>query len=75
MVRKHSKLLGKTVLDEEETPDDLEMDSGFWNNIIDLYFVCSRESRGREEDDLIFFVRKMVSPFLYILQSSVNPYG
>ncbi|KAL8490195.1 hypothetical protein ACS0TY_025927 [Phlomoides rotata] len=61
MVRKHSKLLGKTVLDEEETPDDLEMDSGFWHNIIDMYFVCSRESRGREEDDLIFFVRKMNS--------------
>ncbi|KAI3465240.1 hypothetical protein Pfo_021903 [Paulownia fortunei] len=61
MVRKHSKLIGKTILDddEDETLDDLEMDSGFWHDIIDLYFVRSRESRGREDDDLIFFVRKM----------------
>lgn len=73
MVRKHSKLIGKTILDDDESPDDLEMDSGFWHDIIDLYFVRSRESRGREDDDLIFFVRKLVSSLLYELQSSVNP--
>lgn len=61
MVRKHSKLIGKTILDEEETPGDLEMDTGFWHDIMDLYFVRSRESRGREDDDLVFFVKKMVS--------------
>lgn len=60
MVRKHSKLILKTTLDEDGTSDDVEMDSGFWRNIIDLYFVCSRESRGREDDDLIFFVKEMV---------------
>ncbi|GFQ06195.1 hypothetical protein PHJA_002763500 [Phtheirospermum japonicum] len=57
MVRKHSKLIGKTILDgdEDESSGDLEMDSGFWRDIIDLYFVRSRESRGREDDDLVFF--------------------
>ncbi|KAH6796149.1 hypothetical protein C2S51_037135, partial [Perilla frutescens var. frutescens] len=59
MVRKHSKLLGQTILNEGDSPDDLEMDSSFWHDIIDLYFVRSRESRGREDDDLIFFVKKM----------------
>ncbi|KAL3617866.1 hypothetical protein CASFOL_038187 [Castilleja foliolosa] len=61
MVRKHSKLIGKTILDgdEDESSGDLEMDSAFWHDIIDLYFVRSRESRGREDDDLVFFVRKM----------------
>ncbi|XP_073306586.1 uncharacterized protein [Primulina huaijiensis] len=61
MVRKHSKLIGKTVLDEEET-SDVEMDSGFWRDVIDLYFVRGRVSRGRQDDDLIFFVRKMSVP-------------
>ncbi|XP_073020767.1 uncharacterized protein [Primulina eburnea] len=61
MVRKHSKLIGKTVLDEEETTD-VEMDSGFWRDVIDLYFVHGRVSRGRQDDDLIFFVRKMSVP-------------
>lgn len=59
MVRKHSKLLGKTVVDEGDDPSDLEMDSAFWHDIVDLYFVRSTESRRREDDDLLFFVRKM----------------
>ncbi|EYU32381.1 hypothetical protein ABFS82_03G031700 [Erythranthe guttata] len=58
MVKKHSKLILDTTLDEDETSADVEMDSGFWHDIIDLYFVSSRESRGREDDDLVFFVRK-----------------
>lgn len=71
MVRKHSKLIGKTILDDEET-SDVEIDSGFWQGIIDLYFVRGRESRGRQDDDLIFFVRKMVFSDLYNMLSSVN---
>lgn len=59
MVRKHSKLLGKTVVDNEDDPSDLEMDSAFWHDIVDLYFVRSTESRRREDDDLLFFVRKL----------------
>ncbi|KAL6574194.1 hypothetical protein OROHE_001098 [Orobanche hederae] len=61
MVRKHSKLIGETVLgdDEDETLDDVEMDSLFWHDIINMFFVQSREARGREDDDLIFFVRKV----------------
>lgn len=61
IIKKHSKSIGQTILDEEESGDDLEMDPSFWHNIIDSYFVCSKESRGREDDDLIFFVRKMVA--------------
>ncbi|XP_047955791.1 uncharacterized protein KIAA0930 homolog isoform X1 [Salvia hispanica] len=61
IIRKHSKSIGKTTLDEEVAQDDLEMDPSFWHNIIDSYFVRSRESRGREDDDLLFFVRKMNS--------------
>lgn len=57
MVRKHSHLLGKTVSDEDDV-SDVEMDSRFWHDIIDLYFGRSRESRGRQDDDLIFFVSK-----------------
>ncbi|KAL1546872.1 hypothetical protein AAHA92_23413 [Salvia divinorum] len=59
IIRKHSKSIGQTILGEEESQDDLEMDPSFWHSIVDLYFVRSRESRGREDDDLIFFVRKM----------------
>lgn len=66
IIKKHSKSIGQTILDEEESADDLEMDPGFWHNIIDSYFVCSKESRGREDDDLIFFVRKMVAFFTSI---------
>ncbi|KAL3840500.1 hypothetical protein ACJIZ3_025091 [Penstemon smallii] len=58
MVRKHSKLIGQSLLDEDET-SDVEMDSKFWHDIIDLYFVRGRESRGRQDDDLLFFVRKL----------------
>ena len=61
IIRKHSKSIGKTTLDEEVAQDDLEMDPSFWHNIVDSYYVRSRESRGREDDDLIFFVIKMVA--------------
>lgn len=61
IIRKHSKSIGQTTLDAEVAQDDLEMDPSFWHNIIDSYFVRSRESRGREDDDLLFFVRKMVA--------------
>ncbi|XAR61989.1 hypothetical protein NMG60_11016557 [Bertholletia excelsa] len=58
MVKKHSKLLGKTIVDEEDA-SDIETDPHFWQGIMDLYFVRGRESRGRQDDDLVFFVRKM----------------
>ncbi|CAI9777195.1 unnamed protein product [Fraxinus pennsylvanica] len=57
MVRKHSHLLGKTISDEDDV-SDVEMDSRFWHDIIDLYFGRGRESRGRQDDDLVFFVSK-----------------
>lgn len=44
--------------DDEET-SDVEMDSRFWNQVFDLYFVRGRVSKGREEDDMIFFVKNM----------------
>ncbi|KAM7514435.1 hypothetical protein LguiA_004018 [Lonicera macranthoides] len=58
MVKKHSNLLGKTVVDEEDA-QDVEMDQRFWHDVMDLYFISGKESRGRQDDDLIFFVRKM----------------
>ncbi|CAK9143585.1 unnamed protein product [Ilex paraguariensis] len=58
MVRKHSNLLGKTTVDEQDA-SDVEMDPRFWHDVIDLYFIRGKESRGRQDDDLIFFVRKM----------------
>lgn len=58
MVKKHSKLLGKSLGDEDD-PSDVEMDLRFWHDVMDLYFIRGRESRGRQDDDLVFFVRKM----------------
>lgn len=64
MVKKHSNSLGKTVVEENQDNDgydDVELDSGFWHDVFDLYFVRGKESRGRQDDDLIFFVRKYSS--------------
>lgn len=58
MVKKHSKLLGKTIIDEQDA-SDVELDQAFWHDILNLYFIQGKESRGRQDDDLIFFVRKM----------------
>ncbi|XP_077233886.1 CW7 [Tasmannia lanceolata] len=58
MVRKHSHLLGKTTIDDEDA-SDVEMDAQFWHEMLDLYFIRARESKGRQDDDLIFFVRKL----------------
>lgn len=63
MVKKHSNLIGKTVVEEQDS-SDVEMDMKFWHDVFDLYFVRGKESRGRQDDDLVFFVRKLVSPFL-----------
>ncbi|XP_013461805.2 uncharacterized protein KIAA0930 homolog isoform X2 [Medicago truncatula] len=60
MVKKHSNLIGKTVVEEQDAPD-VEMDMKFWHDVFDLYFVRGKESRGRQDDDLVFFVRKLVS--------------
>ncbi|XP_039069890.1 uncharacterized protein KIAA0930 homolog isoform X2 [Hibiscus syriacus] len=57
MIRKHSNLLGKTVVEEEDA-SDIEMDGQFWHDIFDLYFLRGKESRRRQDDDLLFFVRK-----------------
>lgn len=59
MVKKHSKLLSKSTDDEDDFVV-IEMDSELWRDILDLFFVRSKESRGRQDDDLMFFVRKMV---------------
>lgn len=59
MVKKHSNLLGDSVHDEQDA-SDVVMDNEFWHEVLDLYFIRGRVSKGREEDDLVFFVRKMV---------------
>ncbi|KAH9616167.1 hypothetical protein KSS87_011045 [Heliosperma pusillum] len=58
VVKKHSNLLGKTIVDEEDA-SDIEMDQGFWHDLLNLYFIEGKESRGRQDDDLVFFVKKM----------------
>lgn len=69
MVKKHSNSLGQTVLltdqkqQQDGAPDDVELDQLFWHDIFDLYFVRGKESRGRQDDDLLFFVRKLVTKF------------
>ncbi|KAB2082782.1 hypothetical protein ES319_A05G220900v1 [Gossypium barbadense] len=57
IVKKHSNLLGKTVVEEEDA-SDVEMDGQFWHDVFDLYFVRGKESKRRQDDDLLFFVRK-----------------
>lgn len=68
MVKKHSKSLGKTSLDEQEA-SDVEMDSNFWHGVFDVYFVRCMESRRRQDDDLLFFVRKLVCSFHFFFSS------
>ncbi|KAM0824517.1 hypothetical protein ACQ4PT_070155 [Festuca glaucescens] len=62
MVKKHSHLIGWTVVEAEDDPSDVEMDDEFWHEMLDLFFVRGRVSKSREEDDLVFFVNSMV-PF------------
>lgn len=53
---------------DEDDASDVEMDLRFWHDVMDLYFIRGRESRGRQDDDLVFFVRKMVrSSFLLLI--------
>lgn len=59
MVKKNSSLLEKKVVDEEDA-SDVEMDERFWHGVLDLYFIRGKESRRRQDDDLVFFVRKSV---------------
>ncbi|PPS03324.1 hypothetical protein GOBAR_AA17347 [Gossypium barbadense] len=73
VVRKHSNLLGKTTVDEEDATD-VEMDGKFWHDVFDLYFVRGKESRGRQDDDLIFFVRKWKGHCFNESEESVAPY-
>lgn len=58
MVKKHSNLIGKTVVDDQDA-SDVEMDQKFWHDVLDLYFIGGRESKEQQDDDLLFFVRKM----------------
>ncbi|KAI4366497.1 hypothetical protein MLD38_022368 [Melastoma candidum] len=60
MVKKHSSSLGRTILDEQDSTD-VEMDSRFWHDVFDLYFIRGKESRAKQDDDIIFFVRKLSS--------------
>mgnify|MGYP004729123331 CR=1 FL=1 len=64
MVRKHSKFLAKPSADEDDA-SDVEMDIHFWHDVLNVYFVSGKESRGRQEDDMLFFVRKVVFCYSY----------
>nr|GEY71778.1 hypothetical protein [Tanacetum cinerariifolium] len=58
MVKKHSNLIGKTVVDEQDA-SDVEMDQKFWHDVLDLYFIGGRELKDQQDDDLLFFVKKV----------------
>ncbi|XP_071711169.1 uncharacterized protein [Rutidosis leptorrhynchoides] len=58
MVKKHSNLIGKTVVDEQDA-SDVEMDQKFWHDVLNLYFIGGRDLKEQQDDDLLFFVRKM----------------
>uniref|UniRef100_A0A0D9W2F8 Uncharacterized protein n=1 Tax=Leersia perrieri TaxID=77586 RepID=A0A0D9W2F8_9ORYZ len=59
MVKKHSHLIGGTVVGAEDIASDVGMDDKFWHEMLDLFFVRGRVSKRREEDDLVFFVNNM----------------
>ncbi|KAF5461950.1 hypothetical protein F2P56_018008 [Juglans regia] len=76
MVKKHSNSLGRTVADElpkDDASEDVEFNPRFWHDVFDLYFVLGKESRGRQDDDLLFFVRKLSSQG-YGVMEAVAPY-
>ncbi|KAK9756499.1 hypothetical protein RND81_01G102100 [Saponaria officinalis] len=58
LVKKHSNILEKTYVDVHDE-SDMEMNQGFWHDVLNLYFIQSKEPRGHQDDDLVFFVRKM----------------
>ena len=60
MVKKHSHLIGWTIVDAEDDASDVGMDDKFWHEMLDLFFVRGRQSKRSEEDDLVFFVNNMV---------------
>lgn len=60
IVRKHSDFLKQGMVDELDE-SDLEMDHKFWNEMLDLYFISTAiNSKGNQEDDLVFFVKNTV---------------
>ncbi len=63
MVKKHSHLIGWTVVDAEDDASDVGMDDRFWHEMLDLFFVRGRVSKRREEDDLVFFVNNNMVNF------------
>ncbi|GJN29449.1 hypothetical protein PR202_gb17675 [Eleusine coracana subsp. coracana] len=59
MVKKHSHLIGWTIVDAEDDASDARMDDKFWHEMLDLFFVLGGASNRSEEDDLVFFVNNM----------------
>jgi hypothetical protein len=57
MVKKQSKFLRENDGQDSMSSGSSAMDSQFWYEMLDLYFLRGNVSKGHEEDDLIFFVR------------------
>ncbi|KAM0886465.1 hypothetical protein ACQ4PT_029672 [Festuca glaucescens] len=72
MVKKHSHLIGWTVVEAEDDPSDVEMDDEFWHAMLDLFFVRGRVSKSREEDDLVFFVNSMLEKLINVNSSELD---
>ncbi|OIW01588.1 hypothetical protein TanjilG_20488 [Lupinus angustifolius] len=51
MVKKHSNLVGKTVVEEQDA-SDVEMDMRFLRDVFALYFIRGKESCGQQDDNL-----------------------
>ncbi|KAJ4795729.1 hypothetical protein LUZ62_046975 [Rhynchospora pubera] len=57
MVKKQSEFLRDNDLQDSTSSGSNAMDSRFWHEMLDLYFVRGNVSKGQEEDDLLFFIR------------------
>ncbi|KAB1670272.1 hypothetical protein ES319_1Z183900v1 [Gossypium barbadense] len=55
IVKKHSNLLGKTVVEEERCFRTLKWTVNFCTTSSICYFVRGKESKRRQDDDLLFF--------------------
>jgi hypothetical protein len=71
IVRKHSSFLKtRLVSGGANNGEENELDTRFWRELVDMFFVRGMSDlKGTQDDDLVFFVRNEVS-YQFILSSS-----
>ncbi|CAN6311697.1 unnamed protein product [Urochloa humidicola] len=72
MVKKHSHLIGWTIVDADDDASDVGMDDKFWHEMLDLFFVRGGKSERSEEDDLVFFVNNMLEKVINVNTAEVD---